>query len=81
MEDCLKRARFRNLFAWCFVAASLLCACKRAEGESCQDNTDCDDGLVCCIAESAARGTCAATLDECTQTNESGSDDDAGPSE
>ena len=69
----------RTSVTLCFVAACLLCACKRTEGESCQDNTDCDDGLVCCIAESAARGTCGTSLDECMQVAGSEDDDDAGP--
>jgi hypothetical protein len=42
-------------------------ACHQAEGETCQINSDCEDGLTCCIAPTAARGTCAANLDRCNQ--------------
>lgn len=57
-------------------AMSFTCAaCHQAEGETCQIDSDCDDGLTCCIASTAARGTCAANLDRCNQpivTNDAG---------
>jgi hypothetical protein len=67
LEDRLKRLRTPwNLSLWLGAAAVALCACKRSEGESCQVKTDCEDALVCCIASTAARGYCAASLDRCT---------------
>jgi hypothetical protein len=79
LEDPLKRARIRDLLGFCFVAACLLSACKRADGDSCQAPSDCDDGLMCCITESSVRGTCLA---DCSQTmGSSSSDDDAGSSD
>jgi hypothetical protein len=63
----------------CLVAACLFGACKRGEGDSCQIDTDCDDGLVCCKATTAARGTCAASQSACGATNpETKSEDDGG---
>jgi hypothetical protein len=59
----------------CLVAGSLA-ACTRGEGESCQIDKDCEDALVCCIAQGAARGTCASSTERCTQvlTTDSGKD-------
>jgi hypothetical protein len=54
----------------CALLIGFACvACHQAEGETCQINSDCDDGLSCCIAQTAARGTCAsaANLDRCSQ--------------
>jgi hypothetical protein len=36
---------------------SLLASCKQGEGEVCQNNRDCDDGLIC-KAEVEERGFC-----------------------
>jgi hypothetical protein len=40
------------------AAAALLLACSSGEGGPCQENSDCESGLVCNIAPSAERGTC-----------------------
>jgi len=71
----LKRARTALVFVMCLAAGSLV-ACTRGEGESCQIVSDCDDGLVCCIAPRAARGTCATSTERCSQvlTTDSGKD-------
>jgi hypothetical protein len=41
----------------CALAVLLLVACSQGEGEACQRNSDCDDGLICDITLDG-RGTC-----------------------
>lgn len=43
----------------CALAAGLLFACSQDEGDPCQADRDCDDGLICRIAAGSERGTCA----------------------
>ena len=58
------------------LAAGSLSACKRSEGESCQVASDCDDGLVCCIASRSARGFCGTSMESCKSvpTSDAGND-------
>lgn len=50
-------ALHRSVLIACLVGL-VLPACKQSEDEACQVNTDCDDGLVCSIADNALRGAC-----------------------
>jgi len=64
----------------------LLHACTQAEGESCQINADCDDGLVCRREVSADRGVCVREDDNAGAVQDAGDnplppdmpEDDAG---
>jgi hypothetical protein len=40
------------------LAAAGLLACTQTEGETCQVNSDCEDGLVCSRESRADRGAC-----------------------
>ena len=59
----------------------LVVGCGGADGDPCQQESDCDDGLVCCSATGAtvmngARGTCLAM---CTVTRTDASIDSGAP--
>lgn len=43
--------------ALAFAATALVAACRQSEGDRCQVNADCEDGLVC----NQATQTCAKT--------------------
>lgn len=74
-RHALKRAWIALI--WMCVAASGSSACTRAEGESCQLNSDCEDGLICCAR--SARGICATRgTEQCGQST-TDSDSDSGP--
>jgi hypothetical protein len=45
-----------------FVAVALL-ACTQGEGETCQNNRDCDDGLVCVETAGSDRSVCRSPED------------------
>jgi hypothetical protein len=68
------------------IATSLLLACTQGEGETCQINRDCEEGLVCRRETSADRGVCIREEDNVTETPDSGDpilppdmpEDDAG---
>ncbi|MET0384841.1 MAG: hypothetical protein ABW321_02725 [Polyangiales bacterium] len=62
----MKRLRDAWFLKLCLAAGCALSACSQGEGATCQINEDCDDGLLCCIAPTAVRGTCASTLDRCS---------------
>jgi hypothetical protein len=51
-------ALFHPLRIVCALAAVVLLACSQGEGEPCQSNRDCDDGLVCVIAAGSDRSVC-----------------------
>jgi hypothetical protein len=80
LEDALTRARITSLFllSLATVSLSFVGACSRSEGDSCEIDGDCDDGLVCCKATTAARGTCAASQSACGATTPDSSEDDGG---
>jgi hypothetical protein len=48
------------ILAWLIApcAAATLLACTQAEGDTCQVNRDCEDGLVCRREAAADRGVC-----------------------
>jgi hypothetical protein len=47
----------------CALAAVALAACTQGEGETCQRDRDCDDGLVCVIATGSPRSVCRSPED------------------
>lgn len=47
----------------CALVAVALFACSQGEGEPCQSNRDCDDGLVCVLAASSPRSVCRSPAD------------------
>lgn len=63
-----------------FALFLLPLACTGADGDPCQENDDCNDGLTCCSlsASSGARGLCQAASATCNQHPDSGVTD-AGP--
>jgi hypothetical protein len=71
--------------AGALVALTLL-ACSQGEGESCQANRDCEDGLFCVLAANSPRGVCRSPedIDEDMGAPDAGEpelppdDDDAG---
>lgn len=47
------------LYRFALIAClSLMAACTQSEGEACQVNSDCEDGLTCLV--SGPRGTCVS---------------------
>lgn len=48
------------ILAWLIApcTAATLLACTQAEGDTCQVNRDCEDGLVCRREAAADRGVC-----------------------
>jgi len=50
----------------------LLAACTQSEGQACQVNSDCEDGLTCLI--SGLRGTCVSDVMEDAGTPDSGNE-------
>jgi hypothetical protein len=52
------------------LLSALSFACSQGEGDPCQSKADCSDGMQCCAAKSAARGTC--TKDKMCPTEEAG---------
>jgi hypothetical protein len=78
LEDDLKRA-----LAFLLLAALLTSACNQNDGEPCQVDDDCGDGLTCCIGVNSPRGICGTEDDAvCEPSTEDAStpidDDDAG---
>jgi hypothetical protein len=59
----LKRVQMAWLVTACSVAA--WSGCGQSENETCQLQSDCQSGLMCCIGATSARGTC---LDVCPST-------------
>lgn len=62
------RAMRLNTILTLTCVAFLFCGCKQEEGESCQIDDDCDEGLICCkdnpFATETDRGICM-TQEEC----------------
>jgi hypothetical protein len=52
------------------LATSALLACTQAEGETCQINEDCEDGLECRRESSADRGVCVRPEENGRETQE-----------
>jgi hypothetical protein len=57
--DALKRVRMTWIVGAWLASFGMLAACKQSDNETCQVNTDCDDGLVCCRG-AGPRGACHA---------------------
>ena len=62
-------ALHRSAFIACLL---LLAACSQSEGESCQVNSDCDDGLSCLVT--GLRGTCVSEIAEDSGAPEPGNE-------
>lgn len=53
----------RPLRILCALVAVVLLACSQGEGETCQTDRDCDDGLLCVKAASSPRSVCRSPED------------------
>ena len=67
----MRSPRIASALVFTLVATSWL-ACSQSEGEPCQSDGDCDDGLFCVRAQRSERGTCKVPSDI-------GGMEDAGP--
>lgn len=74
----MKRVRWTWVLA--FGLGAVVSACKQNAGEPCQVVDDCSSGLMCCIAPTAARGTCAEMCSRTQITAPNNGDEDAGSS-
>lgn len=78
----MTRALSRSILM--FLALWTAAACKQSEGDPCQVDSDCDDGLICCPALQTPRGQCLSdprcpAVEE-TPSDAGGTTDDSGAS-
>jgi hypothetical protein len=59
--------RTTSLWLCALTTVGMFAACTQDAGSTCQTNSNCDDGYICCMGMAAERGYCGKAADpECT---------------